>query len=131
MFTLSKPCAPVSRRVIAAAVEGVLEPIAWDVDRLGELSTYKIWPKRYSMFAPFSEVQFWSDENQCLLRLRLSRPLLGFFLGLPLAFLILCRMFGPVALSDAVLAVILFVAVYGLTLLDCRSRVSRWWWDMI
>jgi hypothetical protein len=130
MLTLSKPCTPVSRRVVAAAVEGVLEPVAWDVDRLGEMSTYKIWPKRYSMFVVFSEVQFWSDENQCSLRLRLSRLSLGVFFGFPLIFLIVCRLLGPLALGDAALAVLLFAAVYGLALLDCQGRVSRWW-DMI
>lgn len=127
MVTLSKPCTAVSRRVIAAAVEKVLEPIAWDVDRLSELSTYKIWPSQYSMFAPFSEVQFWSEENKCLLRLRPSRRMLGFFVGLPLAFLFLCRLLGPVSLGDAALAVLLFVTVYGLTLWECHGRVSLWW----
>jgi hypothetical protein len=81
---------------------------------------------RYSMFAPFSEVELDRSDGMWVLKLRLGKMILFPFGFALLAFLVF-RSMGPINQSGLVAIVATPSLVLLLAVGEARMRVENWW----
>lgn len=126
MFKLSKPCALTTAVHIEGEVGRALERVATDIEREDGWTFYNILGGRFSMFAPYSRARFGRQGDEWVLQLTPSRQLLVPFAIFALA-LVVFRTMGPITFSDAALVFALPFFLVGAVILECQSRLRRWW----
>jgi hypothetical protein len=130
MFVLTKPASSPRFDATPEALDRVVSLLASDIEETSNGTRYKISGFtpfiRYSMFAPFSEVELDKQDETWLLKLRVGTAALFPFAIALVAFLTF-RTIGPIRWEGVITILSAPTLVVLLAVGEARLRVSNWW----
>jgi len=130
MFVLTKPASSAQFDATPEALDRAVSEFASDIEETSNGTRYKISGFapliRYSMFAPFSEVELDKQDGAWRLRLRLGKA--AFFpFALALVAFLAFRTIGPISWEGVVTILSVPTLVVLLAVGEARLRVGSWW----